>query len=282
MNLEKSIVTEETRDSIERKSIEIPIEFIVRKLHKTFPKINADTLTFSGVGLAVIGSIAALENNRKQKTEGKTPSKIVPSVILSIAHILDLLDGSMARLIASEDNTKENFYWGGIYDAVADRIKETAMTMSRISYARHIGGFKGTIGEIAGILSGVTGVLPSIARSICEEKGIKVSETAIGSSATRTILGTLITVFPEIKGFPIQPFVDLFITAGSIKTTKDRLSKLRKKTNPNDLLPESKRQQAKARKKTLIAVAGISLLAISGVTVLNHQIRRDEIIYSKP
>jgi|GEM_PF-6740069 len=275
MSNERGIVTEETRNSKIRKVLESSIDFTVRRVHNIFPNLSANDLTTAGIVFTLVGSILAMENNKKPLLKNKKLSFFIPTLTLSIGHLFDLLDGSMARLIGSEDSSKVDFNKGGIYDVIADRTKETIMTISRIYSARRRGGLVGSFGEKTAIFAGISSVLPSIARSITEEKGIEVSETAIGASSTRTVLGTFETVFPEIKGFPIQPFIDLFITAGSIKTARDRLAKIRKEITPEKLLSEEKRNQAKIRKKTLFIVGGTTIFAISAFTIIDHMIKRE-------
>ena len=238
----------------------------VDRLIKRFPKITADAVTKTGLGLTLIGS--AVKALPETITSGVDTSLIALGLMAAGA-ILDGLDGKIAR-------TKgESTINGALTDVVSDRLGESGMAASRIIQAA---ARRDRLGIVTATLAGITGPLPSLFRAKVEEKGYFVPEsgknpaTVLGARLPRVIFGTAATVYPTALDLPIQVGLDSVTTASNIALTFERLNiflqakRGQLTENPDLLAQELGKKKAEVLTK-LVVFNGVGMVAI-GATAL--------------
>lgn len=250
----------ETRNSPLRQIIAPLTEGLARGIYKRASWISPTMINFVGTGLVFVGSIIANKHPRWA------------TFFIGTGSGMDGIDGSLAREIDRNIPGSVNFEQGAIFDTLGDKIQELILALSRGKVARNKGD---SLGEKLALTSAITNPLPSTFRAYSEFCGNDVPESGngifglIGTRPGRAVLGTIATVVPEFKGFPVQPVLDTLITASNIKTSFDRLRIALKGTDK--LLPEKVRQEAQVR---LIALGLFGITAAGSLAayfILNRK-----------
>lgn len=244
-----------------------PTEWLVKK----FPKITADGVTITGLGLTLAGS--ALKAIPERMTFGGNTS-LVALGMMSAGAILDGLDGQVARAKG------ESSINGVITDVLSDRVGESGMAVSRIIQAA---ARKDPVGVVAATFAGITGPLPSLYRAKVEGKGFFVPESGknpasfLGARLARVISGTAATTYPTAFDFPAQKVLDTISGLSNGLLFLERLNILEQanngefKINPDEKVKELGYKKAEVLSKFFIA-NGVGLLAIGAAALLNSLI----------
>lgn len=227
-----------------RHLLQQPGERAMRALHEVFPTITANDITLAGViGVTAASALAAYQNSHNERD--RDPKITLTAGLLMTGGILcDYLDGKMADVAGGSQ-------YGHIIDAAADRAEETIMGVSRMYAAQGRGDH---IGAAAALINTISNGLPSLARAICEMKGVAVPEDGgsliglLGTRAGRAIMHSIATFFPEVKGIPVQSYLDSISTLTNTLTTCQRLyTGLSGNSYQDAILSETERQKARER-----------------------------------
>jgi phosphatidylglycerophosphate synthase len=254
-----------TRNSPLREMTEGPIGVITEKLHKAFPDLTANDITIFGLIGTGIGATSATLRRGDGSVRDKTLT-YSSFVTLLGSQLCDVFDGPMARLRNAEDPKNANPH-GEYVDVTSDRLGELFLALSRAISADKR---KSSLGTIAALTTAVTSPFPSIARAYKESSEIEVPEGGrgvmglFGTRFGRAILGIFATVYPEIKGVPVQVIADGLSTAANIITAEQRLHI---KKNDTEKFPSETQHAAKKRLK-LLGVIGVGSAIAAGATYL--------------
>ena len=248
----------QTRNSKLREVTANPIQSVTDRLHETFPSLTPNQITALGaIGTAIGSAMAA---------SGETDSKVMPLSILTTSALLDAFDGALARKIETEKPGSIDFKKGAIYDSISDRTQELFMALSRAIQAYKRGD---KLGQISALLNGISNSLPSTAKAYAETRGVAVSESGkgiagfLGTRVGRATMGITTTVFPEMRGAPIQVIADALVTSANLSTAIDRISAAQR-LEPT--LSEETRNDSKARFRALATFTALAL----GATVMTY------------
>lgn len=245
------------------------INGVAERLHQFLPGLSPDQVTFLGTAGVALGAILAEHHHRKK------PGEIVSSLpslgVLVVASSMDALDGSLSRVIAKENPEKADFSRGQVIDACADRAQEFILALSRAVSAQQR---QDRVGETLAFMTGLTNPLPGIFRALTETSGLTVPETGkdalgfFGTRIGRALTGIAATVFPEIKGVPLQAALDFLTVIANLRTTTHRFQKWRQAGNITEqLLPQEDREKARIRAQALIGLSAI----IFGISLLTYK-----------
>lgn len=252
----------ETRNSPLRQIAAPLTKGLARFIYKKAPWISPTMINFFGTGLVFAGANIA----------DKHP--YWAAFFIGTGSGMDGIDGSLAREIDSNVPGSVNFKLGAIFDTLGDKSQEFILALSRGKIARNR---RDKLGENLTLASAVTNPLPSIFRAFSELCGNDVPESGkgifglIGTRPGRAVLGTIATVVPEFKGFPVQSVLDALMTASNIKTSFDRLGIALKESDK--LLPKKARQEAKVR---LMALGLFGITAVAGSLAAYFILNRKE------
>lgn len=191
-------------------------------LIKAIPGITADSVTYTGLGSVIAGSVVKILPKGWITSETSSPISLG---LLSFGVLCDALDGAVAR--NKKKPTNYNALDGALTDVIHNRFGETAMALSRIFAA---GARRDPVGVAAATVSGLTAPLPSLLRAMVEKKGFFVPESGgnplsfLGTRSTRAILTIPATSYPEMQFFGnnSQPMLDGLSALGNIATTIER------------------------------------------------------------
>lgn len=203
-----------------------------RFLIKNIPGIKADHITYAGLGLTVVGSIASLI--LPEKKVSKLKASLISLALMLFGVGFDAIDGAVAR-----NSKKPKDYHeldGMLTDVVHNRIGETVMALARIIAS---GLRKDPIGAGLATMAGVTSPYPSVARAESEALGVKVPELGknpptakLGTRVPRAIFAIVGTAFPvvKIKGntIHVQRITDSLTLIGNVSSLAERRGVLKK------------------------------------------------------
>src|SRR3989344_1878797 len=227
-----------------------PLKPLAEAVERAGFSANAATLT--GLGLTVIGGVAAFVRNNY-------PGLGMPHGFGETATVLggslDVLDGKIARAQDEKGlRTEEQKKWGGITDAAGDRLGALVCTMLRAETARQRGD---VLGESLALYNAVAQNLPSLVRGMAEWTGVAVPEQDFGSYLTRWGLAFGGTHFPTEGGLPIQPATEglaaVFSTVTILRRGWNTLTRQGDRVTPEE--------QRDAAYKVLV-LAGITGLSV--------------------
>lgn len=254
----------ETRNSPIRELTAGTVHSITEEIHKVFPGLHPDHLNIIGAVSVGIGSVLATHRREGESARNKRLT-LLSLGLIAAGSLTDAFDGTLARFLANEGK-EINFTTGQVKDAASDRGQELAMSLSRAVSAHQRGN---TLGEIMAFMAAVTNTLPSYVRSLAESQGKAVRETGknwqgfIGTRIGRAVTGILATLFPEVKGIPVQTIADAITVSANVRTTLDRWSIVTNKdTVPT--LPEITKKEAQLRRQAL----GLCALGAGGAAIL--------------
>lgn len=236
----------ETRNSRSRNWITVPIQAITRPVHKKLTWLSPTHLNILGAAEVGLGAIAA--------TAGKTATA---ATLIASGSLMDVFDGTLARMMAAEDPKSVDFKKGGIYDVLSDRAQELSLALSRAWSADKRGN---TFGKLAALATAVTSPLPSISRAFSESLGKSVPESGkgviglIGTRPGRAVLGTVGTLNNES-----QLGIDIVMTISNLATASVRLRTTI--SHGGTSLSRETREDAKTRLKVLGAFGAIASVA---------------------
>lgn len=262
--IERNLSGSETRNSGLRRLADPTVRIATNALHKALPDLKPTQITVAGAVGTVIGSALAVEGHKKSAF-----------LVLAGSALLDAFDGALARKIDAESPGSVNFERGAILDPLSDRTQELTNALARaVSANRRRSG----IGKTLALASAVSNSLPSTAKAFAESRGVTVPESGkglkgfAGTRVGRAVLGTIFTVFPEVKGVPAQAIADTIVTGANVTTTIERLNAA---FTGKATLPEKDRAAAEARFKALTVFSAIAVSA-SAVTYLKLNQRKPE------
>lgn len=233
-----------TRNNGFRKQFKVVTEKIAEGILKVNPDFNPNVISFASGVLTTIAVIAA--TRKLLRGEISFEDLKGEAGLLIGAQVLDGVDGSVATVknrktpaeLAWEKEHKKklpekhNTTVGGSVDAGVDRGGALVMGAARIvvSFLTQRG-WRKVWGVTAAVTSTLTGVRGSQLRAAEEEQGKTVPETTdprkdpLGFGGThlwRTVFAVPATLFPSVRGFPVQAIIDTFLTAENLVVIRRR------------------------------------------------------------
>lgn len=190
-----------TRNSPIREITTDKIRAVTQILHNVCPWLSPTHINILGALEVILGSVVAASRDPK-KPSGEKGRTTVAAVLIASGSGADAFDGALARIMATENPDSVNFEKGQIYDALNDRVQETALALSRAQSANKRGGTLGRIAELAAFLTAITSSWSSVSRAAAESLGKAVPESGrglfglIGTRPGRAVVGGLATLYP--------------------------------------------------------------------------------------
>ncbi|MBI2337780.1 hypothetical protein HYU95_01220 [Candidatus Daviesbacteria bacterium] len=273
VEVEKIGGVSETRNSWIRKQTNGVILGATRFVHEHIPGFSPTHLNILGAVEGAAGAlVAATRDPYKQGGEkGKTA---IAAILTTDGALKDAFDGSLARMIATEDPTKVNFKKGQLYDAASDRTQELSMALSR-AWSAHKRGDR--FAELAALATAIISPWSSVSRAFAEYRRKRVPESGrglFGLAGTRVgsaAIGELAMLYPEPKDIRMQAIADSLMVASKIITTADRLRTAFAKGDA--VLSEETREDAKTR---LMVMGGFAAISLAGSLFTYWRMHRND------
>ena len=238
-------------------------------LIKTIPGIKADHITYTGLGLTVLGSFARFMVPERLLSQTGISTTSLGLMLFGI--LCDGIDGAVARNSEKPPGYQE--LNGMLTDVVHNRLGETAMATSRIFAA---GMRRDPVGIALATVAGITSPLPSLYRAKSEAEGSRVDEAGngllakLGTRMPRAVFAMAGTAFPqaEINGLdiPIQPIADFFSSVGNIASLIERF-KVHKKVLRGEIaknLGEQDQYYGSEKVKRLLPYSVVNAIILLG------------------
>lgn len=240
------------------------VDAVALKIHQ-MTGMSAHDATRLGLILEILADGYAAYENTREKPSFKRRLPVVAAKGVALA--FDFIDGSIARQTGTKSEK------GALLDAKYDRLKEAVAVGEHGLVASTLRNrFLRELGMGLTVLSGEGNLVPSLTRSLAEERGRVVSEDGdnkiefFGTSPGRAITNTLSTSYYELQ-MPLDAFNFLI---GNYVGAK-RLRTAMRNGEEMQLLPKEERQLA-GKKLRMFTETGAFVLAGIGAEVafLNH------------
>jgi tellurite resistance protein len=252
MGLESDEVT--TRNSSIRGAVGPFMDDAMGKFHEAFPGVTANHISFAGL----CGTVAAAYAASRIDDKTSTREKVGVALSIGAAAALDAFDGSLARASGTSS------FFGQRIDAAIDRVGDTALAMSRAKQAQERGGISGLIGEGLAYGAAVTSHKPARERANQEAKGNVVPESPgsllllPGTAVGRRAVAAVSTAFPKV-----QIIGDAWTIASNLVVARRR----QKATIANNVLPDAKREEGRARYSDMTKLQGAATVASAALAI---------------